>query len=66
MRFMKEMLSCEELRGVPLGMSRIHSECRDPAGARLRQEPDDEEEEEEEDGQEDEDDDGEDDDGYSE
>ena len=68
---------CHRVRGVPLGMTRIHPERPDPAPfdhsmaaeVLLRQEPDDEEEEDEEeeeeegDGKEDDD---EDDDGYSE
>jgi hypothetical protein len=64
-----------KVRGVPLGMSRIHPECpdSDPADrsaatdALLRQEPDEEEDEEEDegDGKEDDDDDDKDDDGYS-
>jgi len=62
------------LRGVPLGMSRIHLDCPDPsdrsvaADVLLRQEPDEEEDDEEdEDGdKEDDDDDDTTDDGYSE
>ncbi len=69
---------CQGVRGVPLGMSRIHPDCpnSDPpersvaADVLLRQEPDEEEEEEEEeeedDDKEDGDDDDETDDGYSE
>lgn len=53
--------------GVPLGMSRIHSECLDPGDFLLRQEPDEEEDEEEDEGDGKEDDEDEDtDDGYSE
>jgi hypothetical protein len=52
---------CQEVRGIPLDMSRIHSELVDVL---LRQEPDEEEEEDEGDGKDDEDDD--EDDGYSE
>jgi hypothetical protein len=56
------------MRGVRLGMGRIHPECADSADVLLRQEPDEEEDEEEDNGKEKEDgDDGvETDDGYSE
>jgi hypothetical protein len=59
------------LRGVPLGMSRIHPECPDSdrsvaADALLRQEPDEEEDEEDDEGNGKDDDDDETDDGYSE
>jgi hypothetical protein len=63
------------LRGVPLGMGRIHPECpdsdssdRSAADVLLRQEPDEEEdgEEDEGEGKEDDDDEDKDDDGYSE
>ena len=57
------------VRGVPLGMSRIHPEFpdSDPSDALLRQEPDEEEDEEENEGngKEDDDDNDKDDDGYS-
>ena len=67
---------CQGVRGVPLGMSRIHRECPDPdssgrsvaANVLFRQEPEEEEEDEEEDkgdGKEDDEDD-DNDDGYSE
>ena len=67
--------ACQGVRGVPLGMSRIHPACPDSdpsdrlvtADVVLRREPDEEEDEEEDegDGKEDDDDAGEDD-GYSE
>jgi hypothetical protein len=68
--------TCQRIRGVPLGMSRIHPECLDAepsdrsvaADVLLRQAPDEEEDEEEDegDGQEDDDAGDGDDDGYSE
>jgi hypothetical protein len=73
--------TAQRLRGVPLGMSRIYSECLDsapsdlcPADVLLRQEPDEEDDEEEDEGdgkkepdhEEEEDDDDAEDDGYSE
>jgi hypothetical protein len=53
-------LHCQTLRGVPLGMSRIHPECPDPdppdrsvaANVLVREEPDEEEDDEEGDGEE--------------
>ena len=62
------------LRGVPLSMSRIYSECADSAPSDwavvadvvVREEPDEEEDEEEDEGDGKEDDDEDDDDGYSE
>jgi len=67
---------CRGVRGVPLGMSRIHPECSDSdpsdrsvaADVLLRQEPDEEEDEEEDEGDDkkDDDDDDKEDDGYSE
>ena len=68
-----ECLRLPRVRGVPLGMGRIHPQCPDSdpsdrsvaADALLRQEPDEEEDEDEGDGKE-EDDDDEEDDGYSE
>jgi hypothetical protein len=67
---------CQELRGVPLDMNRIHPECPDSdrsdrsvaTDVLLRQEPDEEEDEQEDEGEDEEDDDDDDtnDDGYSE
>ena len=62
---------CQRIRGVPLGMRRIHPECLDPetsdrsvaADVLVREEPDEEDEEENE---EDNDNEGDNDDGYSE
>ena len=65
---------CQGYRGVPLGMSRIHSACPDSdppdrsvrADVILRQEPDEEEEEDEGDREQEDEDDDTTDDGYSE
>ena len=65
---------CQRIRGVPLGMRRIHPECLDPetsdrsvaTDVLVREEPDEEDDDEERDGEEKEGEEEEDDEGYSE